>query len=111
MAHPAALANLAAGRQGKYWPYHDLVMASYNKITDELLDQIAADVGLDMAQFAKDRKDPALTQLIIRDMSDGRNAGVRGTPAVFVNGRLMQARSEQALGRAIEEELKKLGKK
>ena len=107
MALPAALSNLGAGRQDKYWPYHDLVMANYNKLTDEKLDEIALEVGLDMEQYNKDRKDPELQKLVTRDFNEGRNAGVRGTPTVFVNGRLMKQRSVEALGAAIERELAK----
>ena len=110
MALPAALANLAAGRQGQYWPYHELVMANYNKLTDDRLTEFAQQVGLDMTQYDKDRKDPALQQLVTRDFNEGRASGVRGTPTVFVNGRLMQQRSAEALGAAVEQELKSRGK-
>jgi len=60
-----------------------------------------------MAQFEKDRNDPKLKQQVQDDIRLGREVGVRGTPTIFINGRLVKERSLQAMTRMIDEELVK----
>jgi protein-disulfide isomerase len=48
--------------------------------------------------------------MIRKDILEGSNAGVRGTPTVFVNGRALRKRTLQEFQSAIERELGKLRK-
>ena len=105
MALPASKAALAAGRQGRFWEYHDKVFANYNKLTNELLDQLAGELDLDMNRFRKDQADPGITALINRDIKEGSRIGVRGTPTIFINGKRLGQRSLEAFSAAIESEL------
>jgi protein-disulfide isomerase len=105
LAQPAAQAALAAGKQGKFWEYHDKVFENYNKLSDELLEQFAKDLGLDMDRFRKERGNPEITSLINRDLREGSRIGVRGTPTIFVNGKRLKQRSLEAFSAAIETEL------
>jgi len=50
---------------------------------------------------------PAIESLIARDVKNGREAGVRGTPAVFVNGKILKNRSLRGFNQMIVAELKK----
>ncbi|MCP4371325.1 MAG: thioredoxin domain-containing protein, partial [Deltaproteobacteria bacterium] len=52
-----------------------------------------------------------ITAMIRRDVRDGAQAGVRGTPTIFINGRRLNDRSLEGFQAAIEKELQKLGKK
>ena len=106
-AKKAALASMAAGNQGKFWEYHDKVFENYNKLTDQKLDQFAMELGLDMKQFKRDMQDKGKEYLIVQDLQEGRNAGVRGTPTIFINGKLLKNRSPQGFQAAIDNELKK----
>jgi len=106
-ANQAALAGLAARNQGKFWPLHDQLFANYNTLTDEKIRELAASVGLDMARFDKDMKDPAMQQEVAADMQLGAAAGVRGTPSVYVNGAALKDRSVNGFRQAIEAELRK----
>lgn len=106
-AMKAAIASLAAHRQGKFWPYHDKVFENYNKLNDKMLDEIAEQVGLDMGKFKKDIKDPALQRKVQQDQQEGNSIGVRGTPTIFVNGRRLQQRSLEGFSTMIDKELKK----
>jgi protein-disulfide isomerase len=106
-ARKAATAALAAGKQGKFWEVHEKLFASQNELNDAKVEAIAGEIGLDMEQFKKDFKDPAIAALIDRDLKDGEQAKIPGTPAVFVNGKLLNQRSLQGLQQAIEAELKK----
>ena len=106
-ARKAAIAALAAGKQGKFWEVHEKLFANQNDLSDAKVEAIAGEIGLDMEQFNKDLKDPAIASLIDRDMNNGRQANVQGTPTIFVNGKLLNQRSLQGFQQAIEAELKK----
>jgi protein-disulfide isomerase len=106
-AGPAAMAAMAANEQGKFWEFHDLIFANYNKLSEEKLQEIAVTLDLDMDRFAADRKDQKLQQQVQRDMRDGQQAGVRGTPTVLINGRLLKNRSPQGFQQLIDRLLRK----
>jgi protein-disulfide isomerase len=103
----AAVAAMAANQQGKFWEFHHELFQNYNKLNDEKFDEIAQSLALDMAQFKQDMENPALTALVQRDLKDGVVAGVRGTPTIFINGRLLQQRSLPGFKQIIDEELAK----
>ena len=104
-AWPAALAALAANKQGKFWELHDQLYENYNKLSEQKIREIAQQVGLDMEKFDKDVKDPELQAIVQRDFQEGAIAGVRGIPTIFVNGRLLRNRSLEGFQAAIEKEL------
>jgi len=105
LALPAAQAALAAGKQGKFWEYHDKVFENYNKLSNELFDQFARELDLDMERFRKERVSPEIMALINRDLREGSRIGVRGTPTIFINGNRLEQRSPEAFSAAIESEL------
>lgn len=109
MADPAARAALAADMQGKFWEYHDKLFQAA-KLTPQLLDETAKQIGLDMAKFEKDRNSAEVQQRIRKDMVDAQKADVTGTPTVFINGRKLSQRSAQGFQQLIDQELKKAGK-
>jgi len=104
-AKPAALASLAAREQGKFWPMHDKLFANFNKLNDAMIMQLAGEVGLDLVRLEQDMKNPALVQEVTRDLQLGQKAGVRGTPTVFINGKLVQQRSPAGFQAMIDKEL------
>ena len=104
-AWPAAIAALAANRQGKFWELHDQLYENYNRLSEQKIRELAQQVGLDMEKFDKDMKDPELKALVERDFQEGARAGVRGIPTIFVNGRQLRNRSFQGFQAAIEKEL------
>jgi protein-disulfide isomerase len=104
-AMPAAIAALAANKQGKFWELHDQLYENYNRLSDQKIREIAQQVGLDMEKFDKDMKDPELKALVERDFQEGAGAGVRGIPTIFINGRQLKNRSFQGFQAAIEKEL------
>jgi protein-disulfide isomerase len=104
-AWPAAIAALAANKQGKFWELHDQLYENYNRLSEQKIREIAQQVGLDMEKFDKDMKDPKLKAIVERDFQEGARAGVRGIPTIFVNGRQLRNRSFQGFQAAIEKEL------
>jgi protein-disulfide isomerase len=103
----ASIAALAAHQQGKFWEFHSELFKNYNKLNDGKFDEIAQSIGLDMEQFKQDMQNPALSAMVQRDLKDGVEAGVRGTPSIFINGRLLQQRSLPGFKQIIDEELAK----
>ena len=110
-SHPfalkAATAAMAAGKMGKFWEFHDLLFQNHDRINDEKISEIATTLGLDQETLDKDMQDPEIGQQIRRDFQDGIDAGVRGTPTVFINGKLLRDRSPEGLQRAVDEALAK----
>ena len=103
----AAVAVLAANQQGKFWEFHAELFKNYNKLSDPKFDEIAQSLELNMEQFKQDMQNPALSAMVQRDLKDGVEAGVRGTPTIFVNGRMLQQRSLPGFKQIIDEELAK----
>ena len=110
-ARKAAVAALAADRQGKFWEFHDELFNNYNRLNEEKVQEMAAKLKLNKAQFEKDRKDPLLLEQVRHDFNEGIQAGVRGVPAVFVNGRKLKDRSLKKFQALIDKELEILGQK
>lgn len=109
MAQPAHKAAMAADLQGKFWEFHDRLFAA-PKLSNELIDKTAVDLGLDLDKFKKDLNSPVVLQQIRKDMQDAQTAGVTGTPTVFINGRKLTERSLQGFQKMIDEELAKAAK-
>lgn len=57
---------------------------------DEIVKIVTSLKGLDKAQFMKDLEDPATEEILIKDQTEGKQAGVKGTPSFFVNGVMLE---------------------
>ena len=106
----AAIAALTAGSQGKFWEFHDLLFKNYNRLNDQVIRDLSLGLGLDQAQYQNKLKDPTLKQRVRQDALEGRRAGVKGAPTIFINGRRLKHRSLRGFQAAIDKELKKAGK-
>ena len=109
-ARPAALAALAAHAQSKFFDYHQKLFANYTGLNDTKLQELAAEVGLDEERFKKDMASPGLQAIIERDLNEGRKMGIRGIPAIFVNGKSLEDRSLRGFQLIIDDELGKKGR-
>lgn len=107
----AAIAALAAESEGKFWEFYDELFKNYNKLSDQKIREIALGLGFDQTEFEKKMNDPEITARIRQDLQDAAQAGVRGTPTIFINGRQLKNRSLQGFQAAIDKELQKLGGK
>jgi protein-disulfide isomerase len=110
-ARQAAVAALAANRQGKFWEFHDELYKNYSRLSEEKIQEIAQQVGLDTAKLDQDMKAPEINAIVENDLREGKNAGVRGIPTIFINGRLLRDRSLAGFQTAIEKELAEEGRK
>ena len=85
--HPHALAAAraaeAAARQGRFWNMHELLFHRQNEDGD--LRRYAAQLGLDLTAFNRDRASAAMLGRIQRD-SGLASGQVLGTPTLFIDG-------------------------
>jgi protein-disulfide isomerase len=83
-AFKAAEAAECAGRQGKYWEMHHRLFANQQSLGAAQLPGHAQAVGLDGAAFQRCLAGGEQAEKIRRDVAEGLQAGVNGTPMFFV---------------------------
>ena len=106
-AFKAALAALAAGHQGKFWEFHDALYENYNRLNEDKIDEIAKQLNLNQIEFKKQQKNAEFVAQVRQDYEEGIRLGIRGVPAVFINGKKMRDRSMPRIEAAINKEVKK----
>ena len=88
----AAVADRAAGEQGKFWQFNAATYAhaperAHLELTKASLLQLARDVGVpDMARFETDLTSPVLLARVNADAKEAYSIGATGTPLFLVNG-------------------------
>lgn len=106
-ARQAAEAARCAHDQGKFWDYHDMLFTNSPRAAPDDLRRYAEQVGLDVPTFERCVSTGAHRATVQRDLEEGARLGVTGTPAFFVNGRLLSgAQPLDAFAGVIEEELR-----
>jgi protein-disulfide isomerase len=85
-AQHAAEAAEAAANQGRFWEMHDYLFEHQRALDDEHLYQHATALGLETDLFDHDMTQHSFAGKIERDLLDGVQSGVRGTPTFFING-------------------------
>jgi protein-disulfide isomerase len=91
-AQKAAEAAECADEQGKFWEYHDLLYEKQNEwsaLGISKLKDYAGQVGLNIGDFNQCFDSGKMTQEVEKDSQDGQSYGVKGTPAFFINGKLV----------------------
>lgn len=86
ISETAALAALAAGKQGKYSEFHVALMKlkSNDELTDRKLDEIARSVGIDAKKMRADMRSMDVQKQLAEMKSLGRALNVQGTPGFFI---------------------------
>lgn len=98
----AARFALAARAQGKYQPFHLALMAHRGAYTEEALNTLAKEAGLDPARLAKDAASPEIQTELEANHALAEALGINGTPAFAVGDTLMPgAVNAEALKQAI----------
>jgi protein-disulfide isomerase len=105
-ARPASEAGQCANEQGKFWPMHDKMFANQQRLGASDLKQYASELGLDTATFNACFDTHKYAAQVEADIAAGNDAGVNGTPALFINGRMLSgAQPFEAFKKIIDEEL------
>jgi protein-disulfide isomerase len=106
LARQTAEASRCANEQGKFWSYHDKLYASAPKLSAEDLKNYAKEVGLNVWLFDRCFTTGKYRATVEKDLSDGVQLGLTGTPTFFINGReISGAQSLETFVTMIDEEL------
>lgn len=81
------LALLAAGRQGKFWPFLLDLYARFDAFDPTKLPERAAALGLSREPFETALADPAVREELVEAKREGVRNKVTATPTVFLGGR------------------------
>ena len=89
--HPHALAAAAAAEaaalQGRFWEMHDVMYHRQEALEPADLSRYAAEIGLDVARFDRDRLGKGVLARVRRDVNSGTASGeVLGTPTLYIDG-------------------------
>jgi len=93
-AVPAAVAAEAAGQQGQFFAFHDVLFEnqqewSSSPTANALFAKYADELGLDMDTFRRHMNSSLLRDKVQGELADGRALQVTGTPTFFLNGERM----------------------
>ena len=103
----AAEASLAAHAQGKFWEMHDRIFSNPRSLTESNLIAWAKELGMDATRFTSDLTSHKYQNTVQNEVREGLDAGVQGTPTVFLNGRPYRANvTMEELKPAVEAALK-----
>lgn len=109
-AQRAAEASMCAQDKGKFWEMHDAMFANTSALDADGLKATAAKIGLDPEAFAECLESGRYADEVAADMAAGTAVGVTGTPAFFVNGRLIAgAVPLEQITEIIDDELRRQG--
>ncbi len=109
----AAEASECANEQGRFWDYYDKLFEeqageNVGAFSKENLKRFAAELGLDTEQFNQCLDSGKYQEKVRQETLEGKRAGVRGTPTLFVNGQLIERGGDyRVLSAVIESELQK----
>jgi len=97
-SHPhgeaAARAAAAAHKQGKFWPMHHKLFDGQKALEPSDIERYAKEAGLDLPKFRADLQSQPVTDRLARDKKLGEDLQIRGTPTIYVNGRLHDPSSD-----------------
>jgi protein-disulfide isomerase len=100
----AARAAVASIKQGRYLPFHRALMSHRGDLTPEAIDQLARESGIDVGRMRRDMNGEAVTAILNRNIEQGSEANVTGTPAFFINGKWIDGfRDRSELDTAVRE--------
>jgi protein-disulfide isomerase len=102
--HPHALAAAhlaeAAALQDRFWPMHELLFHHQQALEDPDLLGYADRLGLDRQRLTADLDGRTVWKRVQDDADSALESGARGTPTLFINGRLHLAGYDEAVLRA-----------
>jgi protein-disulfide isomerase len=111
-APKAAEAGVCANEQGKFWEMHDAMFANQNSLQPDDLKKKAAELGMNAEKFGQCLDSGKAQEIVKQNQKDGETYGVSGTPAFFINGRMMSgAQPYEDFAKVIDEELERAGVK
>jgi protein-disulfide isomerase len=92
--HPGAcmLAEgaVCAQEQDRFWAFHDMAFETRGQISRSVVQNIAAGIELDLDAFNSCLDSGRGLRIVTEDIKAASDAGVTGTPTLFINGRKLR---------------------
>ncbi len=88
-AQKAAETSECASEQGKFWEMHDKLFANQETLSVDNFKKWAGELKLDNKKFDTCLDSGKYSEKVKKDLVEGQSKGVDGTPATFVNGKLI----------------------
>jgi protein-disulfide isomerase len=108
-APKASEAAHCAGKENKFWEMHDLLFQNQRTLGIDALKGYAQTIGLNSEEFASCLDSGEMKPVVVASLEAGEKVGVNGTPAFFVNGRLLSgAQSLERFKEVVDYELSQL---
>ena len=104
-ANAAARAAQAAGNQGKYWEFIDILFQNSDKLQEGDFVRYADILGMDLGLFRADFNDQGIASQIQQDIEFGNKIGVNSAPTFFLNGKQLIFKNPADFKTQIEQEL------
>lgn len=108
MEHPmhqnacvAAKAAVCANEKGKFWEYHDDIFKNHNKLSRDLLLNLAAKNGIDKEWMSGCIDSPGTKAKVEADIELAHHIYLNGTPSVFINQKALRYWRSPEIMRAI----------
>lgn len=89
----AAMAALASAKQGKYYEFHNALMADKNPLTKNDVLATAKKLGINVAQLEKDMQSKDVKQELQNTIKLAQSIGIAGTPAFIVQNNKVKAKT------------------
>jgi protein-disulfide isomerase len=88
-SHIAARAALAAAKQGAYAPFHQRLLSTDGPITPQAVEEVADQLGLDVARLRADMSSPEVTAILVQNQQLANTLGVQSTPSFVIGNELV----------------------
>lgn len=110
-AERAARAVESAARQGEFEAMYQKMYETQStwgeaqEPKDDLFRTFAEEIGLDLEQYDADYASDEVLERVRKDVADGEELGIRGTPTFYVDGELFEPQSVQDFNDVLDEAL------
>lgn len=100
----ASRAALAAMPQGRYWAFHQALMAERGDLTTERIDALARRAGIDVTRMRRAMDSPDIIALLEQNRTHALNiADTPATPLFMINGEIISGYNRQLLDQRLRE--------
>ena len=104
-------ASVCAQEQGKFWEYHDKLMALKDKPERGVFSQLAGETGIDANTFNACLDGQKYKGWVAQETASAKPVGINSTPSYLINGRLISGMMQAAdLKKIIDWHLKPVGR-
>jgi protein-disulfide isomerase len=103
ISEDAALAALAAGKQGKYYDMHVALMSlkSNDELTQVKIDELAEGLGVNVKKMRADMKSTALKKQLDDMQRLGHTLNLGGTPGFYIGETAIEGADQPGIEKAI----------